>query len=99
MRTSSLIERWMGPKTRGLVLLTAGIGMTGATGAALSTDYRAYLALEGQLQFAQATADAAREAYCEAREQAGNDNVPMDEVACSNESASESESLRRLGFR
>jgi hypothetical protein len=57
----------MNGKLIGLVLLTLGIGITGATGAALSTDYRAYLALEGDLKFAEMRLEEAHEAWCEAR--------------------------------
>jgi len=57
----------MNQKMTGMVLLAVGIGLTGASGAALSTDYRAYLALEGQLAFAEALAEEAHVAYCEAR--------------------------------
>lgn len=92
MSTSPRNSRWMGPKVRGLILLAAGIGITGASGAALSTDYRAYLALEGQLNFAEASSEAARKEYCAAREQYGNDNLPGDPVACPDEAAAEAES-------
>ena len=57
----------MNGKLIGLILLTLGIGITGATGAALSTDYRAYLALQGDLKFAEIRAEEAHEAWCEAR--------------------------------
>ena len=92
MSTSSLTSTLLGAKSRGLILLTAGIGITGATGAALSTDYRAYLALEGQLHFAETTADSAREAYCEAREQTDHDHLPADEKGCPSEDSPEPDS-------
>jgi hypothetical protein len=57
-------------KTIGLVLLALGIGITGATGAALSTDFRAYMALEGELKFAEALYSEAHDAYCTERVEA-----------------------------
>ena len=56
-------------KMIGLVLLTAGIGLTAGFGAVLAPDFRAATAAAGEATFADQAVDEARESYCTLREQ------------------------------